>query len=290
MVIDHDLLVGTTEITVAQWVAITGEDPRPGRTRRASGRELGPCAVDPDPHVPMTCIDWWDALRFANAASTAAGLTPAYVFRGEEVRWDRDANGYRLPTEAEWERIAREDGQGGVPGVGPAETACVVANVAGPSTVAAHPGLVRQPFDCEDGFATAAPVGSFRPTRSGLYDLAGNVWEWTWDRFGALPAEDAVDPTGPEIGALRTARGGSWLSDVPYVRVAARIRGTPDTRGDRLGLRLVRTASGHGQLDGSIGDRDAALHGAPSAGGVGADAGHGERPISGSDRPEGGGP
>ncbi len=125
---------------------------------------------------------------------------------------------YRLPTEAEWEYGARA----GTPG--------------------AHYGKL-------DGIAwyranrgrRTHRVGQKRPNAWGLYDMLGNVWEWTGDWYGEYPSGSATDPGGPESGSYRVNRGGGWSDDAGNVRSAIRFSAQPDALGSSLGFRLVRT-------------------------------------------------
>jgi formylglycine-generating enzyme required for sulfatase activity len=159
------------------------------------------------------------------------------------VSWD-DAQAYcrwtgtRLPTEAEWEYAAR----GGLEGA------------RFPWGDELRPGR-RWPLNIwqgrfpthntmEDGFATTAPVKSYRPNGHGLWQMAGNVWEWCADRFSPQAYQEAapIDPVGPAVGEARVMRGGSYLCHESYCyryRVAARSSNTPDSSSGNLGFRCA---------------------------------------------------
>lgn len=162
--------------------------------------------TDATPRHPFT---WNDAVRFCNEASRADGLTPAYAI-DDGVQWNTAADGYRLPTEAEWEWACRAGTTG--PTYGPlAEIAWTAADeVAGPQPVA-----VKAPNDF------------------GLFDTIGNVWEWCWDYAG--PAR---------YGDYRSLRGGGWADEAWSCRAAVRRGSAPDALLDDVGLRLARGAVG----------------------------------------------
>jgi formylglycine-generating enzyme required for sulfatase activity len=130
-------------------------------------------------------------------------------------------DGWRLPTEAEWECLARS-GQ-----------SLMFAGGDDPSLVAWT----------SDALATATqPVCQLAANAWGLCDMSGNVWEWTFDRYGAYPEGAATDPVGPATGDDRVCRGGSWGTSSSVARVSTRQHGRPDTRIGSIGFRLVRGA------------------------------------------------
>ena len=142
---------------------------------------------------------------------------------------------YRLPSEAEWEYAVRAAPGGAA---GDASLPCGFANAADDSGA----GSARKRIDCRDGFATTAPVGSFKPNPWGLHDLEGNVWEWVgdcWnDGYGAAPSDGSAWTSG-DCG-LRVVRGGSWSSDADKLRAADRGWNRPDGRSPSIGFRVAR--------------------------------------------------
>jgi formylglycine-generating enzyme len=164
-----------------------------------------------EPEVPVTELSWLDALDFCNRLSDAAGLRPCYVIGddrdGLDATWERAADGYRLPTEAEWEHACRA----GDPGARYGEL----------DEIAWHAG---------NSGGGPQPVGTKAPNAWGLTDLIGNVWEWCWDRFD------------PEVyGPYRVFRGGGWNDQPRACRASCRRKSHPTFRMDDLGLRVARS-------------------------------------------------
>ncbi|MCA9537305.1 MAG: formylglycine-generating enzyme family protein, partial [Myxococcales bacterium] len=170
--------------------------------------------------APVTEVSWLDALLYCNRLSTVAGLTPCYAIDESEVAWTRGADGYRLPTEAEWEAVAR------------AGTTGAYACAADPAVVAEHAwfgrGLSEGPY----------PVAEKHPNPWGLYDVHGNVWEWCWDVYAEGPAASSASACG--LGGLRTARGGCYFDPLRMARSASRYAFSWSERSSRLGFRCVR--------------------------------------------------
>ena len=245
--ITHDLWVGEVEVTQGLWSSVMGENPSAVREQYWGGEAYGACRESEGVSLvsedyPVMCIDWYDAVGFANALSARDGLRPAYRLSGSEVSVVMGADGYRLPTESEWEYAARGGGRGMW---GPTESegsTCRYGNVSDQTAKSRWPNW--EVFGCTDGVAGLARVGSYEANGYGLYDTLGNVWEWTWDRYGAYPRGTAVDPTGP-AGALsapnRVCRGGSSDTTPLFNRVAKRSVAPGSSRANFLGLRLVRT-------------------------------------------------
>ena len=146
----------------------------------------------------------------------------AQAFIAELNRWGDGAT-YRLPTEAEWEYAARAGTQ----------TAYHFGNAA--------QRLGQYGWYRDNSASETHPVGQKRPNAWGLYDIHGNVWEWTADWYAYYPRGAMPDPRRPRLRAIRVNRGGSWRSNAHYCRAAYRGWNLPDRRHDALGFRLART-------------------------------------------------
>ncbi len=189
------------------------------------------------PEQPVDDVSWNAAVKLCNALSERAGFRPAYHqqivvpakpglwgigSRPEQRtwRWDRSADGFRLPTEAEWEYAARAGGSH------------VWAGSDNADEVAWHLGTAG---------GLSQPVGQLKPNPWGLFDMSGNVWEWCWDYYHAYPSNPVEDPVGPPGGTYRAIRGGCAQYHRDYARVACRGGRRQERSYFYVGLRLART-------------------------------------------------
>lgn len=162
-----------------------------------------------DNMVPVTEVSWKDAIAFCNLFSRYTGLKECYTVSedGDTVVWNTEANGFRLPTEAEWQFACKA----GTNGYRYGEL----------KDIAWHrensEGMVRE-------------AGRKEPNAWGLYDMLGNVWEWCWDIYDANV-----------YGTYRVFRGGSWAEDARGCGATCRRRSHPTFRIDDLGFRLARS-------------------------------------------------
>ena len=172
---------------------------------------------------PVINVSWYDAVKYSNWLSEQEGLTPAYEINGTSVSWNQSANGYRLPTEAEWEYVAR----GGAQSNG--------YKYSGSNNL----DEVGWYWD-NSGYKTQ-PVKGKKANELGLYDMSGNVWEWCWDWYDSYyySSSPGANPTGPSSGSYRVLRGGGLFDDSSILRVAFRSGSSPGSSDD-IGFRLVR--------------------------------------------------
>jgi formylglycine-generating enzyme required for sulfatase activity len=196
--------MGRYEVTQEQYRKVMGENPS-----RFKG----------DTQRPVEQVSWEDAVTFCNKLSELEGLEPCYELDTWECNFTKD--GYRLPTEAEWEYACR---------------AGTSTNYYAGDT---ESDLARAGWYDGNSGETTHPVGGKEANAFGLYDMHGNVFEWCNDWYGDYGSANAIDPQGPSSGSSRVERGGSWYDYYNYCRSAYR-NDYPDVGDYYVGFRVVR--------------------------------------------------
>lgn len=185
-------LLAATPVTQAMYETVTGHRP----------------SSDRDHHRPMECVSWWDAVQFCNELSDRDGLSRAYEIdpRAEHALWLANTDGWRLPSEAEWEHACRAG-----------------------STAPRYGELDEIAWHRNNSGNRSHSVAGKRPNPWGLYDMLGNVWEWCWDLYDA-----------EVYGTYRVLRGGGWYDEHWSCRAGVRRRSHPTFRIDDVGFRIGR--------------------------------------------------
>ncbi len=200
-------LLSATEVNQAQWFSVMMTNP----SRFEGGLR------------PVENITFDECIEFCNQLSLREGLTPVYGQQGGEVYWNRESNGYRLPTEAEWEYACRAGSQKRFTNGDRSADLQMLSWYRNNSTGRTHDGASKA------------------PNNWGLHDMHGNVWEWCWNWSAEYPTRFSVDPEGPQQGTSRVIRGGSWDNPAEACRSANHNGAKPGFHGAILGFRVART-------------------------------------------------
>jgi len=207
-----DFYMGVYEVTNAQF--------RMFKKEHDSGK-FGEESLNGE-NQPVVYVNWKEARDFADWLSGKTGKV------------------FRLPTEAEWEYAARAGTETNYYWAEEAGNICEYANIHDVTSKKINE-LDWEPEKCDDGYAVSSPVGSFKPNAWGLYDMAGNVWEWISDVYekDAYTKHTGKNPFHDAVSDKRVLRGGSWFSLGLYTRTSNRDNDSVNSRYNRLGFRLV---------------------------------------------------
>jgi formylglycine-generating enzyme required for sulfatase activity len=234
------------ETTIGEWEEFTQETNREFDLRQLNRNQSVNPSADLSKiftaELPIYHVSWYEAVEYANWRSRIMGLEEAYEIsiQGEEttVIWDKDASGYRLPTEAEWEYAAN----GG--------------STISEYTYSGSSNIENVAWSYDNTIGIPKPVGKLNPNDLGIFDMSGNVNEWCWDFFDTTfqPNFNELNPTGPEVGyapgyferesfqeSARVAKGGDFVSFPEWCAINFRA-GLPARFRSTVGIRLVRNA------------------------------------------------
>jgi len=236
----HAFELGTTEVTQGEFESVLGYNPA----------YFGPSGAGADCGLtcPVENVTWHEAVAYCNALSTWAGVASCYTCTGsgasvscQEAAAYSGANvytcpGYRLPTEAEFERAYRGGTTTAFYNGGATLAACGSC-----ATADANAGAIA--WYCQNAGGKTHPAKGKLANAYNLYDMAGNVWEWChdWYTSSSLGTSAVTDPWGLSSGTTRVCRGGAWNQDTRYERAAARPSNTPGTRSSSGGFRCARS-------------------------------------------------
>ncbi|MEZ4967750.1 MAG: SUMF1/EgtB/PvdO family nonheme iron enzyme [Saprospiraceae bacterium] len=242
-------LISATEVTVAQYRAFAESSAYRSSAETGDGSytwdslgwhkmeglhwrysETGRLRSAGEVRYPVLHVSWYDAVHYCNWLSENAGLRAVYTFQGDSVSADLTAEGFRLPTEAEWEYAAAE---------GQTPPKSIYAGAGSLGALAWYSG---------NSGKRAHPVAQKKANALGIYDLSGNVWEWCHDWYDGRYYEKSAragNPGGPAHGEMRVLRGGSWNNSGKHCRIANRTSRYPDFRDGSVGFRVVRSVKGN---------------------------------------------
>ncbi|UCF04438.1 MAG: SUMF1/EgtB/PvdO family nonheme iron enzyme [bacterium] len=194
---------------------------------------------------PVVCVSWYDAIAYCNWRSEREGLEKCYSGSGDSIYCDFAADGYRLPTEAEWEYAARSRGRNIKFAWGDGEP-YIDGRPAGNTRdeAARREWQITNIWEgYDDGYANTAPACTFAPNWLGVHDISGNVYEWVWDWYDEKYYERSPrdNPHGPPSGEMRACRDAGFACAIRHEAVASRGRGKPSLTFSWGGFRIARS-------------------------------------------------
>ena len=233
-----------TEVTRQMWADLKAAQP-------TLPNDPSDTSASPTMNHPVQNNTWYEAVLFSNLMSVQYGYELCYYndshfavpidstnYTSGMVFCDFQANGYRLPTESEWEYACRGCTTSAFSCNEPSYTSGSCSSC----TSGTHPVLEDYCVYCANAPGGTEVLGSKLPNPYGLFDIHGNVFEWCWDLYGTYPVGSATDPTGAISGSNRVCRGGGWSSDPRLCRSALRNNSAPNVRSNSKGFRLLRFA------------------------------------------------
>jgi len=222
----NNFIMGKYLVTQKEWFDVVGMTIEQQLIRSDLDKTISGKIYGRGDNFPMYYITWYEAIEYCNRRSLIEGFTPVYHGTVDNIICDWNANGYRLPTEAEWEYAAK--------GGNKDRLIYLYSGSNNIDIVAWYSGNSRN---------SAEQVGRKLPNSLGLYDMSGNVREWCWDRYGSYPSGIQTNPRGATSGVNRVARGGDWSFNAETARSTSRISHEPDWCFPYTGFRLVRNSN-----------------------------------------------
>ena len=248
-----DFYISKYQVTQKEWEEVMGSNPS-----YFQGANL-PSGLANGDNLPVEQVTWYDAVAYCNELSDSEGFDKVYTITSPStsgghitsatVAMDLSKNGYRLPTEAEWEYACRgkysnKATETATKPFGIGDGTKMVLGLANFYIQYSYDLAQSGHYDVGNntGYKGATtPIGSYKANSYGLYDMHGNVFEWCWDWYDTYPGSGGSDYTGPGSGSGRVLRGGSWSRDGYYLRSAFRGSGLPSNWGDIIGFRVARS-------------------------------------------------